>query len=739
MSDPIGSAPNAATSAEAHQASAATLDEGRLVQAVQAYLQELEQGRRPDRREWLGRYPDLAPELADCLDGLGLMHEAAASIASSPAASREADNLAQPGKPIGDFQIVREIGRGGMGIIYEAVQLSLGRRVALKVLPLAASLDTKYLQRFRQESQAAAQLHHNNIVPVYAVGCERGLHFYAMQLIEGPSLDLILEQLRRASGPDSAGVAPEPDTGVAPTGEQTLAHLSTDFSTQRSKHKAEIYRTAAQLMMQAAEALEYAHRQGIVHRDIKPANLLIDVRQNLWITDFGLAHLHTEQSLTGTGELVGTIRYASPEQLGGQRVVLDHRTDLYSLGATFYEFVTLRPVFSASTRHGLFQQVLNQDPVRPRAIDRTIPPELETILLKLLSKSPEERYASAQELVDDLRRFLHDEPIRARPPSLLERTRKWGRRHPAYIGAAVVVMFVVLVISGISNWLVTQANTRTRTALAAERQRAEEAEARFSQARHAVDLLIEVSEHDLADKPPLRPLQKQLLETALVFYQDFVAQHRGNPRRKVELIAVQQRLKKVLDDLLVMEGAGQLLLLAEQDVQADLGLDKADQQRIDAIASQFSAQGQELLQGYAQLTPSERHVRFLELARNSERAMHSILDEPQLQRLEQIRLQLSGSRAFDEPEIVRALKLTDSQRQAIRQFHVETFVLLNDRKDLSTDEAARRTLRESLFRAATDKTLALLTPDQRNRWQDLTGRPFQGRLSTPLPGLPPGP
>jgi hypothetical protein len=526
---------------------------------------------------------------------------------------------------------------------------------------------------------------------------------------------------------------------VSPAGEQTLAHLSTDFSTQRSQHKAEIYRTAARLMMQAAEALEYAHQQGIVHRDIKPANLLIDGRQNLWITDFGLAHLHTEQSLTGSGELVGTIRYASPEQLGGHRVVLDHRTDLYSVGATFYEFVTLTPAFSASTRHGLFRQVLNQEPVRPRAIDRAIPPELETILLKLLSKSPAERYASAQELVDDLRRFLRDEPIRARPPSLLERSRKWGRRHPAYIGAAVVVMFVVLVISGISNWLVTQANTRTRAALEAERQRAKEAEARFSQTRHAVDLLIEVSENDLADKPPLRPLQKQLPETALVFYQDFVAQHRGNPRREAELIAVQQRLKKVLDDLLVMEGAGQLLLLAEKDVQADLALDKADEPRIDSLARQFSAQGQELLQGYAQLTPGERRGRFLELARNNERAMHSILDEPQLQRLEQIRLQLCGIRAFDEPEIVRALKLTDSQRQAIRQFAVETFVLLNDRKDLPTDEAARRALRESLFRAATDKSLAVLTPDQRTRWQDLTGPPFQVRLSTPLPGLPPGP
>ena len=754
--------------------SAATADEDRLVQAVQAYLREWEQGRRPDRLQWLARYPDLAPALADCLDGLGLMHEAAASLQSAPrpAGGHDAGSVVQPGIPVGDFQIVREIGRGGMGIIYEAIQLSLGRRVALKILPLAASLDARYLQRFRQESQAAAQLHHNNIVPVYAVGCERGLHFYAMQLIEGPSLDRIIEQLRGASGSDTsvAGSAPapavrplsstlpagpaagawaadrelppsrgsQPDARVPPAGEQTLAHLSTDLSTQRTTNKREIYRTAARLMTQAAEALEYAHQHGIIHRDIKPANLLIDLRQNLWITDFGLAHLHAEQSLTGTGELVGTIRYASPEQLAGQRVVLDQRTDLYSLGATFYEFVTLRPVFSASTRHGLLQQVLNQEPVRPRSIDAAIPLELETILLKLLSKSPEERYASSQELADDLRRFLRDEPISARPPNLLERIRKWGRRHPAYVGAGVIVMFVVLVVSAISNWLVTQANRRTHAALAAERQRAEEAEARFSQARHAVDLLIEVSEHDLADKPPLWPLQRQLLETALVFYQDFVAQYRDNPRREAELVAVQQRLKKVLDDLLVMEGAGQLVLLENKDVQRDLGLTAADEQRIDAIARQFSQQCQELLQDYGQLTPNERRVRFLDFARSNERVVHAILDEPRLQRLEQIRLQFCRFRGLNEPKIVEALQLTESQRQALRQIELETFVLLTEREN-PTDEATRCELRASLFQSAMDKSLAVLTPAQLQQWQDLIGRPFQGRLPDHPPGMPPHP
>ena len=184
----------------------------RLLQAVHEYLKELESGRRPDRRQWLERYPDLADALLQCLEGLELVHQAAQSAGPlSGHLPRLAPGAGEPllANPLGDFQIVREIGRGGMGIVYEAVQLSLARRVALKVLPLAATFDAKHLQRFRQEAQAAAQLHHTNIVPVYAVGCERGIHFYAMQLIDGQSLDMVVRQLRGQAGMDP------PDAGSA--------------------------------------------------------------------------------------------------------------------------------------------------------------------------------------------------------------------------------------------------------------------------------------------------------------------------------------------------------------------------------------------------------------------------------------------------------------------------------------------------------------------------------------------
>jgi eukaryotic-like serine/threonine-protein kinase len=744
--------------------------EEQLLQAVQQYMRELESGRRPSRQEWLARYPQLQPALGDCLDGVNLMHQAATAMRpAEPNAAALGIGL-QSGAPIGDFEIVREIGRGGMGIVYEAIQLSLGRHVALKTLPFAAGLDPKYLQRFRQEAQAAAQLHHANIVPVYAVGCERGVNFYAMQLIDGQSLDCIIRQLcfdagqtsadssssgakspRTWNGPffnmpstapfgPSAASSPSPEQAASLSAHRNdverVARLSADLSTKRNQTG--VYRTMAALMAQAAEALEYAHRQGVIHRDIKPANLLVDMNHNLWVADFGLAHLQSEQNLTRTGDLLGTIRYASPEQVSGQRVVLDHRTDLYSLGATFYELITLRPVFTGTTRHELLQQILNHDPIAPRSIERSIPPELETILLKLLGKRPEERYGSAREVADDLHRFLRDEPILAQPPSFMDRARKWGRRHPSYVVALVIVMFAVIVISGVSNYMIAQANLRTKEALDAERIRAEEAERNLQQARQAVDYMIQVSENDLASKFPLHPLQKRILETALVYYQGFIANYRGDPSRKAELLAVQQRLRKVLDEMSVMEGAGQLILLGEKDVQTDLMLGQAERQRFDAIAQKFADQRADMLQGYQSLSLDERRARFVELARASERVTQSVLSGKNIRRLKQIVIQLQGITAFDQPEIADALGLTEAQRQAMRQIEIETFIRLGEPSQ-SGDENSRRGVRQRFMQSAMSKCLATLTPAQTAIWKTMIGQPFGGHLSVMLPGVLPPP
>ena len=421
----------------------------------------------------------------------------------------------------------------------------------------------------------------------------------------------------------------------------------------------------------------------------------------------------------------------SPEQASGQHVVLDHRTDVYSLGATFYELLTLQPMFAGSSRHSILFQVLNRDPRSPRSIDRRIPPELETILLKTLNKNAADRYGSAQELADDLHRFLRDEPIWAKRPSLLEHVRKWSRRHPSLIGAAVLVMFLTLVVSLVSNWLITQANERTKTALTQEQLRAEEAQTRFRQARQAVDLLIEVSEEELADKPPLQGVRKRLLEAALVYYQDFIAQRRDDPSSQAELMAVEKRLKKILDDLSVIEGAGQLLLLSDQRVQAELAFSRGQREQIDTLTQQFAQVRHDSLRDFDRLTPAERRSKFVALARANDQSMRTILTPTQLKRLEQITLQIQGLMAFSRPEIVSRLRLTDAQRDRIRQIEAEAFAFLMQQVGLDDHRPAAENARGKMFRDAMEKAIKTLAAEQLAQWNDLIGQPFAAATDMP--------
>jgi Flp pilus assembly protein TadD len=303
-------------------------------------------------------------------------------------------------------------------------------------------MDPRRLQRFHNEAQAAACLHHTNIVPVHAVGSERGVHYYAMQFIDGQTLAEAIRQMRQA------GEAPVGEAGGATT--EPAAKQST-LTTARGKPDCGYFRRVAELGVQAAEALDHAHQMGIVHRDVKPGNLLVDGRGNLWVTDFGLAQVQQgEGSLTMTGDLVGTLRYMSPEQALAKRVILDHRTDVYSLGATLYELLTLRPAFDGQDRQELLRQIAFEEPLAPRKLDRDIPPELETIVLKALEKNPAQRYGTAQELADDLQRWLKNEPIQARRPSLWQVVVKWARRHRAFVWAVVTVLLMAAVVSGAS-------------------------------------------------------------------------------------------------------------------------------------------------------------------------------------------------------------------------------------------------------------------------------------------------
>jgi serine/threonine protein kinase/WD40 repeat protein/Tfp pilus assembly protein PilF len=422
-------------------------DDPRVIAALEEYVTALEGGRRPDRKEFLDRYPELAPVLGECLGGLAFVHSAAPELQQQPTQA-----TAEPPAPLGDYRIIREVGRGGMGVVYEAVQLSLSRRVALKVLPFASTLDPRHLQRFKNEAQAAAQLHHTNIVPVYAVGCERGVHYYAMQFIDGQTLADVVRDLSRE------------DSGGAPawlTQTPTMAALSTE----RSARSRAFFRRIAELGVQAAEALEHAHQMGVLHRDIKPGNLLLDGSGRVWVTDFGLAQFQNQPTLTLTGDLVGTLRYMSPEQALAKRVVVDHRTDVYSLGATLYELLTLRPPFTGTDRQELLRQIAFEEPPAPRRLDRSNPAELETIILKAMAKNPDERYGSAREVADDLRRFLEDKPILARRPSVPQRVSKWARRHQSLVWSAAAVLLLAVVALAVSTWLIADKQASTDLAL----------------------------------------------------------------------------------------------------------------------------------------------------------------------------------------------------------------------------------------------------------------------------------
>jgi serine/threonine protein kinase len=650
-------------------------DDPRLIRATQEYLAELEAGRRPQRTAFVARFPDLADQLTPFLDALDMVHGASPLLNSSTGRRPAADSL--PVEPLGDFRIEREIGRGGMGVVYEAIQMSLGRRVALKVLPFAAALDSKQLQRFQNEAQAAAQLHHTNIVPVYAVGSERGVHYYAMQLIEGQNLADLIAHLRSkepvASLPSTGPVDAPADASPAAA---TLTGAAAHLSTQRASRSSGFYRTAARLAAQAAEALEHAHQVGVIHRDVKPANLMVDHRGNLWVTDFGLAQFHNRVGLTRTGDLLGTLRYMSPEQAAGQGTPLDHRTDIYSLGATLYELLTLEPMFGGTDHGRLLREILYDEPRKLRSVERSVPPELETIVLKAVSKSPSDRYSTAQEFADDLHRFLDNKPIRARRPTLAQRGRKWAQRHPSFLIWAAVVLCLLFAGSGVANWLLQQEKKNTEIAYQNEKKRKEEAEQHLKIARNAVDEMIQVSEEELLDKPGMGELRNRLLFSALKYYQQFIEQSEDDPRAQAELAATKERVEKILNDLAALEGSGQFMHLNRDDVLKDLEANDEQKKQLVRLLWDIDRQWFATFAGFFNLSPEEQRQRFLrrvELANTKEARVKEILSAGQLHRLKQIDLQLRGAGAFHDPEVVAALKLTADQKESIRSIEKDSF------------------------------------------------------------------
>ncbi|MBX6315760.1 MAG: serine/threonine protein kinase, partial [Isosphaeraceae bacterium] len=408
---------------------------------------------------------------------------------------------------------------------YEAIQESLGRRVALKAIPHPDLLDAKRLHRFRREAQAAAQLHHTNIVPVFGAGEHDGLPYYVMQYIRGSGLDLLLETWRRGQRPRAE----------------------------------ERWRFVAHVGIQAAEALQYAHEQGILHRDIKPANLLIDEHQVVWITDFGLAKLSGREDLTATGDVIGTLRYLAPEALRGET---DHRSDVYSLGLTLYELLTLTPPFGTLSPSELLRHVAEEQPTRPRQLDPAIPRDLETIILKAIARDLDRRYPTAGELADDLKCFLEDRPIRARRATRMEQLWRWSHRN-RMTAALMATAAGSLLLAAIVGWVGYASTIR---ALEGESKRRSEAEIATRRAEENValslaafeDLFDKLAAHDSSLPPPTSPPphpapshrpprephrpfpsaipknEAAVLQSVLAFYDRFAERNATNPKLQGE-------------------------------------------------------------------------------------------------------------------------------------------------------------------------------------------------------------
>jgi serine/threonine protein kinase len=490
------------------------------------FMERQRRGERPSIEEYTARHPELAAEIRELFPTIAALEgwKLAQAPRSAPAGG---DHPAY----LGDYRIIREIGRGGMGVVYEAEQESLGRRVAVKVLPEQALGDARKLRRFEREARTAARLHHTNIVPVFGVGAQDGLHYYVMQLIRGVSLDAVIHALRH----DTADGGPSPTAFSARQAAQALCSGSFAGATQvpssdppggsstqvvvrpapssgeepaetpappqpampLTRFPRRYWVSVARLGLQVADALDYAQSQHVLHRDIKPANLLLDATGNVWVADFGLAKALEQNDLSNPGDVIGTPQYMAPELFAGK---YDARSDLCGLGLVLYELLTLRPAYEDSTRFRLFRKITEEEPAPPRRLNPAVPRDLETVVLKAIARDPGRRYQSARELHDDLQRFVEDRPVQARRTGSVARLGRWCRRNPAVATLSAVALSLLLAVAVVA----TAGYVRTSTALAdvtEQRKRADDALAAEVKERKRADdaLAAEKKERKRAD------------------------------------------------------------------------------------------------------------------------------------------------------------------------------------------------------------------------------------------------
>ena len=408
-------------------------------------------GESPEISEYVDRLPERETEIRDIFPTVVLMeqlkskHESVSTLSPQPSSGLELPTQ------IGNYELLREIGRGGMGVVFEAVQQGLDRQVALKVMNANAITSESQHRRFQREVLSAARLHHTNIVPVFAVGEDNGTHFYSMQYIDGIGLDKYIRQLGNRESTQPAQCATTCDIPASPSirhsgnGQARTEHHRRDQAGLPTDP--DHWKHVCQIGIQVAQALQYAHEKGILHRDVKPQNLLLDRSNNVWITDFGLAKFVDEPGATQTGKIVGTLMYMAPEQLQG---VASANSDVYSLGLTLYELLSLRPVHaSESGRVSVSDRMKRREVVPLSTVNHRVPRDLETVIMKAIKHDSSDRYQTADEFAKDLQNCFEGRAISARRASGPEKLWKWARRNPA-LGSSLAAILILLSVFAVT-------------------------------------------------------------------------------------------------------------------------------------------------------------------------------------------------------------------------------------------------------------------------------------------------